>query len=262
MAAYAALGLLVFAVGTVNALSQLHDLRSLGERVATWEAFAQEYCSCAVILAILPLVSALTKVAPPGRRHWLSFGLVHALATIPYSLVHIGGFVLLRTVVYAALGQSYHFASSTALLYEYRKDVLSYALFVAFFAIVPRPFVEREDARSPTPPATFDIRDGARVLRARVCDIVMAKAAGNYVEFHLSDGRRTLMRTPLARVECTLTQHGFVRTHRSWLVNSAHVRELVAENRAGDFRIRLDGGVTAPLSRRFPEALAQLRRST
>jgi hypothetical protein len=87
-----------------------------------------------------------------------------------------------------------------------------------------------------------------------------AMAAGNYVEFHMVDGRRPLMRTTLASVEAELAPHGFVRTHRSWLVNAACVRELKAEGGSGDHRLELEGRVEAPLSRRFPQALDRLRR--
>jgi DNA-binding LytR/AlgR family response regulator len=67
------------------------------------------------------------------------------------------------------------------------------------------------------------------------------------------------MRTTLSRVEAALSAHGFVRTHRSWLVNAARLRSVAAEG-SGDFQLELEDGVQAPLSRRFPEALARLRQ--
>ena len=89
-------------------------------------------------------------------------------------------------------------------------------------------------------------------------EIVAATAAGNYVEFALEDGRRPLMRASLGAVETALAPHGFVRTHRSWLVNAARVRALTAAG-SGDFRLDLGCGLTAPLSRRYPGALARLK---
>jgi DNA-binding LytR/AlgR family response regulator len=67
-----------------------------------------------------------------------------------------------------------------------------------------------------------------------------------------------LIRETLAKVEADLAAAGFLRTHRSWLVNPAHVR-AVTPAAAGDFKLELDGGLTAPLSRRFPAALESLR---
>ena len=82
-------------------------------------------------------------------------------------------------------------------------------------------------------------------------------SAGNYVEFWLADGRRPLMRATLAAIEVELEAYGFVRAHRSWLVNGARVTGLEPDG-SGDWTVEL-GEVRAPLSRRFPEALARLR---
>ena len=78
------------------------------------------------------------------------------------------------------------------------------------------------------------------------------------MEFSLVDGRQPLMRTTLARVENDLAGGGFVRTHRSWLVNSRHVAEIAAAG-SGDHDLRLSNGAEVPLSRRYPQALALLR---
>ena len=106
-------------------------------------------------------------------------------------------------------------------------------------------------------PASLDIRDGARLVRALVAEILAVRSAGNYAEFLLADGRRPLMRTSLAEPEARLAPLGFVRTHRSWLVNAASVTGVKPEG-SGDYAVE-PGEVEAPLSRRFREALAILR---
>jgi DNA-binding LytR/AlgR family response regulator len=65
------------------------------------------------------------------------------------------------------------------------------------------------------------------------------------------------MRSPLSALENELGARGFVRTHRSWLVNAGQMTALKPEG-SGDYTVEL-GGFTAPLSRRFPEALVRLR---
>ncbi len=65
------------------------------------------------------------------------------------------------------------------------------------------------------------------------------------------------MRSALSAVEADLADKGFVRTHRSWLVNAARVTGLKPEG-SGDWTVEL-GALEAPLSRRFPDALARLR---
>ena len=104
------------------------------------------------------------------------------------------------------------------------------------------------------------IQDGKRLIRVPIVDIVAVKAAGNYVEFLLVDGRRPLARKSLRQALDQLGEHSFAQTHRSWLVNVDHVREIRSVG-AGDFRVELDGGAEAPLSRRFPEALVRLKAS-
>ena len=64
-------------------------------------------------------------------------------------------------------------------------------------------------------------------------DILAESSAGNYVEFALTDGRKLLMRRPLSAVESELAGYGFVRTHRSWLVNEKAVTGLNPEG-SGD----------------------------
>jgi DNA-binding LytR/AlgR family response regulator len=103
----------------------------------------------------------------------------------------------------------------------------------------------------------IDIRDGKRLLRVPIHEIAAIRAAGNYVEFVLTDDRRPLARQSLSVAHRELGD-GFVRTHRSWAINAAHVRQLRALG-AGDYEVELGCGIKAPLSRRFPEALKRLR---
>ena len=139
--------------------------------------------------------------------------------------------------------------------YELRKDALSYAVFMAAFWIMERLGGEAGPAADRT--ATFDILDGQRVIRVPLDRIVAITSAGNYVEFLLDDGRKPLMRAALTSVEGDLGERGFVRTHRSWLVNTARVTGLKPEG-SGDWSVEL-GEVEAPLSRRFRPALERLR---
>jgi DNA-binding LytR/AlgR family response regulator len=124
------------------------------------------------------------------------------------------------------------------------------------FWIAARFFERREPIPAPGQ-RLFDIRDGARLIRVPIADILAISSAGNYVEFVLRDGRKPLMRTPLSTLEAELAADGFVRTHRSWIVNAMQVTGLKPEG-SGDYEVEL-GRVNVPLSRRFPEALAKLR---
>ena len=201
------------------------------------------------------------RLAPPDRTPiWRSL-LVHAVGAVTLSALHVSLFVILRKLVFGALGRSYEFGSLANFPYEFRKDLVGYAVGVATFWALTRLAERNDTARAPAEatqePPRFDIRDGAKLIRTPVSEILAATSAGNSVEFHLADGRRPMMRISLSALEAELGPHGFVRTHRSWLVNAGQVRELRPES-SGDYRVVL-GPVEAPISRRFPEALSRLR---
>ena len=196
--------------------------------------------------------------APPFvRPRWKL--LIHIPAALVFALAHISGFILLRWLAAWAPGiPNLNSPLAAQFLYDAPKDALSYILFGACFALVGR-LLRRSTlvAGEPAGKATYDIRDGAKLTRVRLDQILVIASAGNYVEFTLADGRTLLMRSPLAAVEREFAPRGFVRTHRSRLVNAARVTALKPEG-SGDYIVEL-GSFTAPLSRRFPEALARLR---
>ncbi|WP_183211463.1 LytTR family DNA-binding domain-containing protein [Brevundimonas variabilis] len=246
------------AVMTVNALTELND----NPVVASWEPWVWEVSSAVVVLSLLWLPWLTTRAAPPTdawQRGWrlaVRFALIHLAAAAAYTLLHIAGFVMLRTWAYQVIQASpYDFGSvASGYLYEFRKDVLSYAAFVAVFWLSAR---LRISAEGPLRPVSFDIRDGGRIIRAPVDDILAVASAGNYVEFWLADGRRPLMRATLAAIEAELTGFNFVRAHRSWLVNASRVTGLSPDG-SGDWTVEL-GTIRAPVSRRYPEALGRLK---
>ncbi len=195
----------------------------------------------------------------PGRAVGMARGLnprtalLHAAAFLAYTLVHVLVMMGLRKAAFGVMGESYLVGSLPGrLLYEGPKDVVSYAIFATLFWFAARRGKTGEAPR-------VDIHDGGRLIRTTPSDILAAVSAGNYVEFHLADGRRPLMRTTLAKVEATLGPHGFLRIHRSWLINEARVTAMEAQG-SGDWTVSLST-LSAPLSRRYPGALARLRRN-
>ena len=248
-------------VDTVNVFTALNDSVQHGFRLAPWESISWEATSGVSILIACPVACAALMLAPPGRTRWPAFLGVHLAASVFFSALHVLMMNLMRVALYAAMRLHYPFGAS-GFLYEYRKDLIAYAVIAAIFWLLtgarPRPAPGSAAAPAPPPPSTFDILEGSRVLRVPVAGIAAVKAAGNYVEFLLTDGRRPLMRAALAEVQDALAPAGFVRAHRSWLVNRALVRGL-RPARSGDFVVELEGGLEVPLSRRFPQARAELR---
>ena len=260
--AYLAVAVVVLAFDCVNVLSALHDAARSGRPLVVWKLITGELSSGVGDMVACGLVYLALRWAPPGRAAWTRVVLVHGPATIVFSAIHVAVMMLSRIPVFLAMGVRYHPPVPGDLLYEYRKDVLGYGIMALIFWLFCRPGDSPISApvRSTLAgaDASFDIVEGARTLRRPVRQILAVRAAGNYVEFLLEDGRRPLMRTSLGEMEATLAPHGLIRTHRSWLVNPARLRSLEAVG-SGDYRLELDGGADAPLSRRFPAALERLR---
>lgn len=249
-----AVATLLFAI--VNVLSFLDERVAMGRPpIPWWEPAVWEGTSGIVLLALAWIPMTIARRLPPDGPRWPLAIAAQLAMTIPFSLVHVALMVGLRKAAYALAGGHYEFGGG-GLLYEYRKDLLSYAIYAATYWIVRR--LRMRGAAAAPAPDLFDIDEGQRLIRVAPGDILCARSSGNYVEFFLADGRRPLMRTTLAGVEAMLAGAGFVRTHKSWLANPVHVVEIVAEG-SGDYGLRLADGTRLPLSRRYPDALAPLR---
>ncbi len=249
--------LVLMVTGVIGLFAIVGALTSLSDRpgLEPWKAWTWALTSAATAVPGAILCLFAVRYASPVEWGWPRALGLHAGAALAYTLLHVAGFVALRKVVYAAMGDSY---GTGPLLdefpYELRKDLLTYAANVTVFWLAGE---RQRQVRTVEPRATFDIRDGSRLVRVAIEDIVAVSSAGNYVEFWLADGRRPLMRATLATVEVELERFGFVRAHRSWLVNEGRVTGLRPDG-SGDWTVQL-GLIEAPLSRRFPGALERLR---
>jgi DNA-binding LytR/AlgR family response regulator len=257
--AYCVIVPLILLATVVNTLSTVYDLQRAGHEVALWKPLSWEVSSAIALMAAALITHIASRLAPPGKAGWTRMLLVNALATLPFSAIHTGGMFGLRSLVYLAEGEHYGF-SAWDILYEYRKDLLTYAILYGAFRITMRPKMALPAAK-PANETLFDIVDGARLHRVPLGEIVSLRAAGNYVEFVLAGNERPLMRGSLQDMQDRLSPHGFLRTHRSWIVNPARVRQIKAIG-SGDFQLTLENGEEAPLSRRFPEALTRLRENS
>lgn len=215
-----------------------------------------EGSSWVTLVAVLWIPWLAFRFAPPLGRKWWRLA-VHPPAAFLVSLIHVTSFIALRKLAYAFAGDVYdvgpfwpHF------FYEFSKDGLGYLLIITSFAVIER-ILESQRPAVPAGEAMYTIRDGARITRVPVRDILAISSAGNYVEFVLRDGRKLLMRSPLSAIEAELAPQGFVRVHRGWLVNAMQMTGLKPEG-SGDYTVEL-GALMVPLSRRFPDALAKLR---
>lgn len=104
--------------------------------------------------------------------------------------------------------------------------------------------------------AKLAVRDGARTIYLEVARVGWIEAAGNYACVH-AEGTSFLMRSPLSELEARLRPMGFLRVHRSAIVNTEHVREIVAlSGRRAE--LVLEDGTRVPMRRQHE---ADLRRA-
>ena len=253
-AAFTTMVALIQLIDDVNTLRTAHDLH---HDLLVWSVFTDGYSRVLTVALLYPVVRGLARgLSPWSRGFWRLFGL-HAASATAFAAVDMASYTAIRMLAYGMHGQVYRAGGLGGFLFEFPQEVVLYALIIG--AVWAAMLLERRGA-VPAPsagaPTTFDIRDNARVIRAPVADILAVRAAGNYSEFLLADGRRILMRATLSALEGRLKPHGLARTHRSWLVNLDRIVEIAPAG-SGDFTLALPGGLSTPLSRRYRPLIAE-----
>lgn len=240
------------AVAFVNATSGI--IEGSGDH---WiEPVIWETTSAIVIIGLAPLIGLAMRRWPPRPDNLPAFALVHLGLTIPFALAHILFIFLVREAVCLAAGARYGFFDdgvAITLLYEWRKDVLVYAAIAATYWTFQ--FIAERLQAATAPPADdrIEVRDGGSAVFLSPSEVTHVEAAGNYVEFHTA-AKTHLVRGTLASWEARLVARGFVRVHRSRLVNRAKIAAL-KPTPSGDIEITLGDGRTLAGSRRYRDAL-------
>lgn len=103
------------------------------------------------------------------------------------------------------------------------------------------------------------VRRRGSVELVRLEQVLCASGADDYVELCLRDGRRALHDATLDELEDQLAA-GFVRAHRSHLINVRHVLRLLDGDDEGRV-VELFGGLTVPVSRRRYAAVEERIRA-
>ena len=80
-----------------------------------------------------------------------------------------------------------------------------------------------------------------------VKSILRCEGESNYTRFYFTDGTKLLISKTLIEFEEVLVDYGFIRTHKTHLVNLMHV---TAFNKADGCSLSLFDGTTVPVSRR------------
>lgn len=271
---------LVLGINAVfNSLVSWLDLRRVGSPAAPWEPVVWEVSSVLVLGLLIPAIVAFERRYPlrwatlPQHLGW------HLVASLVFCALHVGAMVALRHVAYLAFGRLYAYDWGLGLIYEYLKDVRSYALILAALlsyrllllrlqgearlldtpeapaGVLPAP--APSPASAPPRPERFLVRKLRKEFLVPAGDIEWLQAQGNYVGLHVN-GHDYLLRSTLADFLTQLDPAKFARVHRSYAVNLDRIVQIEPLE-AGDARLLMRDGSHVPCSRRYREGLAHAR---
>jgi two-component system, LytTR family, response regulator len=99
------------------------------------------------------------------------------------------------------------------------------------------------------PPTRILVRDRGRIVPVAISSITWLESEGDYVRVH-APGRTHLVERTLGEFERIFAPLGFVRIHRSTIVNLEAVRELQSEG-SGRYLVILKDGQTLVASRSY-----------
>jgi len=106
-----------------------------------------------------------------------------------------------------------------------------------------------------TPPR-IAIKSKGRIVFINPGDVMAVEAEGNYVLLQQRSGSH-MLRESISTVAEKLKAYGFVRIHRSILVNSAHVEEI-EPCLTGEYALRIRGGKEYTVTRTYKKSLRSL----
>ncbi len=262
-------GVLMVGSAVTNAYTVVDDHARAGDALELWRPMVWESTSHILTWCLIPLMAWWLRLFPIARLTWWRSLPAHLLATLPFSLLHVEGMVLLRELAYRAAGERYDFGPFWANWpYELRKDVVTYGLILAGLQafhlyglwLDGRAATAPSSAPAEVPPAgpleRLVVRKLNREFILNTVDIDRIEADGNYVNVH-AQGSAYPLRESLAALERRLDRKRFARVHRGHIVNIDRIREIQPWDH-GDYRIVLKDGSFVNFSRRYRSRLNHL----
>jgi DNA-binding LytR/AlgR family response regulator len=86
-------------------------------------------------------------------------------------------------------------------------------------------------------------------------NVILIKSDINYTKFYLEGGKEKIVSHTMKYYEPHLERHGFLRVHRSFMINPDHVKEYNQEK----YFLMMSNGLKAAISRRRKSVLKHWR---
>ncbi|WP_020400936.1 LytR/AlgR family response regulator transcription factor [Kordiimonas gwangyangensis] len=245
------------AIACVNSVTVIVDAERSGGIIDTRLPWLYEISSAIALLALYPALLLAVRRVPLTTDNWKTHLPLYIGFSVLFSAAHVTAMVAIRKLaIWLLFDGTYTFFGDILResAYEYRKDVITFAMVVALAHII--------QARAK--PATAEggkriqLKSGSQTILLNANDFAYAKAAGNYVELLLKSGETHLVRMSMSALEATLKDAGVavVRIHRSYLVAVPLVTEVTPKG-DGDAELKLVDGTPLPVSRRYRAKLAE-----
>ena len=107
------------------------------------------------------------------------------------------------------------------------------------------------EQKQPSPRVAVKVK--GKILFINLSDVVAVQAEGNYVSLQ-RDGSSYLLRKSISAVAEKLEPEGFIRIHRSFLVNTSFVEEIRPYS-TGEYGLRVKGGKEYTVTRTYKKNL-------
>jgi hypothetical protein len=253
-----------------NAYTVVADHVRGGDQLALSKPLVWEFSSHILTWSLIPLMGWWLARFPIARDSWWRSLPAHLLATLPFSLLHVEGMILLRRLAYWTMGSRYDFGPFwDNWLYEYRKDFVTYwwllagllafrvyGLWLDSRARKDGELAELEPRQEGAPLGRLVVRRLNREFILDAGEIDRIEADGNYVVVYAA-GQSYRLRDSLEGLSRRLDEQRFARVHRAHVVNIDRIREIQPWDN-GDYRILLKDGSFVNFSRRYRSRLNHL----
>jgi DNA-binding LytR/AlgR family response regulator len=119
---------------------------------------------------------------------------------------------------------------------------------------IKQPVSHMQDQTQPSARVAIKVKE--RILFINLSDVVAVRAEGNYVSLQ-RNGSSYLLRESISAVAEKLEPQGFIRIHRSILVNASFVEEIRPCS-TGEYGLRVKGGKEYTVTRTYKKNLKSL----